>query len=501
MPGFAWISRMKPLISSGKNEEIYIKGRVFMTSRRDFLKFSAAGAGLFLSGAAFGMGKPLPEKKPNLLFIFTDDQRWDMIGYTNPLVHTPNLDRLAEKGMKFEQAFITFPVCTPARATALTGRYGLANGVTDYAGTVHDTERSFADYLGEAGYLTALAGKWHIGGRKPSDFGFDEVYQLGNMASYWQPKVINNGKRGVYDGFSTDYCVESTLKVIDAAQESDKPFCVWLCTQAPHGRSEKHGGYWITDEVEALYEGDALDAMEVPENIYDDLSGKPEYLKTYRGRRLMMNKGPMTPERYRSIGLFGLVTQMDRSLGKLFDSLEERGLYENTYVIFMSDNGLFHGEHGFMSKALHYEESIRVPMFAVGPGIERGGNESPVTNADIAPTLLALAGVPVPGNMHGRSLKGLLLEGKELDREFVFFELPEEISILETKPAFSLRSNRWKYIQTFENGNNEPYTHEELYDLKSDPVEMHNLAAEVEYKALVDRMRKKVAALRQEYRT
>jgi arylsulfatase A-like enzyme len=176
-------------------------------------------------------------------------------------------------------------------------------------------------------------------------------------------------------------------------------------------------------------------------------------------------------------------------LGKLFDALETMGCRKNTYIVFMSDNGLFRGDHGFMSKALHYEESIRVPMFAVGPGITPGTDNSLVTNVDIAPTLLDLAGVKVPETMHGKSLKKVLLERKPLGREYVLFELPDANKVLETRPCYSLRSSRWKYIQTFEHGKHEPYTFEELYDLQADPFEMSNVADQPEHTDLVGRLR------------
>jgi arylsulfatase A-like enzyme len=203
-----------------------------------------------------------------------------------------------------------------------------------------------------------------------------------------------------------------------------------------------------------------------------------------------MEEGPMTAERYRSgQGYFGQITEMDHSLGKLFEALESMGFRENTYIVFTSDNGLFRGDHGFMSKALHYEESIRVPMFIVGPGIESGYDDSLVTNADIAPTLLDLAGIQVPDSMHGKSLKKVLLEQQPLEREYVLFELPDANKVLETRPCYSLRSSRWKYIQTFEDGKHEPYTFEELYDLQVDRFEMSNLANHPKYKDLLNQLR------------
>lgn len=438
-------------------------------------------------------------KRPNLLFIFTDDQRWDAIGYMNSHIHTPNLDKLSSQGIQFTEAFITLPVCSPARATAATGRYCMANGVTDYFKPMKASEKSFASYLNQAGYITALIGKWHIPGRSPKDLEFQQVHQLGNGATYMNPKVFDNGTTRKYRGYSTDYCVERTIDLMTHCQQVDTPFGIWLCPQAPHDRGAKKGGNWYSEKTKVRYK-DGL-SLFVPPSIDDDLNGKPTYLKHYRGRRLMMSKGPMTPERYRDqTDYYAQITEMDRSLGQLFEVLKQKNLCANTYIIFMSDNGLFRGEHGLMSKALHYEESIRVPLFVVGPGIKKGRDErSLVTNADIAATLLDLAGIQIPQNMHGVSLKSTLLTHKPLERYAILFELPTSISNLETRPAYTIRTHRWKYIQTFENGKDNPYTFEELYDLKEDPYEMENMINGGEYTHIAEKLRHEIEIMKKRY--
>jgi arylsulfatase A-like enzyme len=442
-----------------------------------------------------------PVDKPNLIFIFSDDQRWDAIGYANPLVHTPNLDRLSSKGIRFNQAVIALPVCSPARAAAVTGRYAMANGVTDYSKPLKESEVSFATYLNRAGYMTAMVGKWHIPGRSARDLEFQEIRELGAMAPYLNPIVLEYGIVHHYVGFSTDYLAEQTIQLIEKSKSEGKPFGIWLCPQAPHGRSVEKGGNWHSQESARHYNDRIMSDMPVPPHINDDLSGKPPYLKDYRGRRKIMSKGPMTAKRYRDerAECFGLITEMDRSLGKLFSKLEELGVSDNTYIVFMSDNGIFRGDHGFMSKALHYEESLRVPLFIVGPGIASGYDDSLVSNVDIAPTLLDLAGIDIPENMHGKSLKATLLENIPLERSFVLCELPDANNILETCAAYSLRSQRWKYIQTFEEGNDKPYTYEELYDLKVDPFEMNNLSNHPGQQGYLKQLRVELDAQRQQY--
>lgn len=430
--------------------------------------------------------------KPNLLLIYTDDERWDAIGYVTPSAHTPNLNRLARQGLRFTQAAAVLPVCSPSRAAVLTGRYGMANGQTAFVSTtMNPNETTVADYLRDAGYLTAQVGKWHIYGREPADCGFDEVRNAGNTKDFWQPKVISNGVPIRAKSTAHDYVVDETISIVHKAQESGQPFAIYLATLEPHNKMFRGGGSErMSEKTREHYKLNPLNSLTTPPNIYDDLSNKPPYLKNYRGRINRTGKNgsrPMTPERYQECqyASFTMMTELDDALGKLFHELERLGLMGNTYILFMGDNGLFQGEHGLMSKALHYEESVRVPFFAVGPGISSGeDNQSLVANIDIAPTLLDMADLPIPATMHGTSLKKLLTAGTLLDREYLLLEHPDVNPILETRTAFSLRSLQWKYIRSYENGKDQPYTFEELYSRENDPFELNNLIGNPEYAAV-----------------
>ena len=448
-----------------------------------------------------GMTEEAESTKPNLLFIYTDDQRWDAISYITPHVFTPNLEKLSQQGRRFTQAVVVLPVCSPSRAAALTGRYGMVNGQTTYADTnLKPSEILYSEYLKEAGYLTAHIGKWHIYGQDPHG-KFDEVRNTENTRYFWQTKVINNGVAQRAPGKTHDYLINETISIIRSATEKKKPFAIYLATTEPHskmfGDKRNNGGAekWMSDETRLYYEKNPLSSLPVPPNIYDDLGGKPPYLLGYRGRVQRVGatgRKAMTPERYRESQYmwFILITELDHALGRLIYALEENGLMRNTFIIFMGDNGTFHGEHGFMSKGLHYEESVRVPFFAVGPGIAPGLDEkSLVSNLDIAPTLLDFAGLPIPENMHGASLKPVLLEDKPFEREYVMLEHPDFNPELETRTAYSLRSKKWKYIRTYEDGRDSPHTFEELYDLENDPFEMNNLAADPERGPLLQSLR------------
>lgn len=464
--------------------------------------------------------------RPNIILIYTDDQRWDAVGYANPFVHTPNIDRFASGGLRFDQATIVLPVCSPSRAGVLTGRYGSANGVTTYHTPLAEGERTFFRDFTEAGYLTAMVGKWHVvpedapysrfggfmTGKDQSEFppvfyDFEEIRDLGNSRDYWEPLVIRNGKRErLRDTTTIDYVIDETINLIKRAGEEDRPFAIYLSTLEPHNRMWNQGQEYLSEEVERYYEENPLNQLPTPSNIYDDLDGKPPYLESYRGRvKRVGNRGqkPMTPERFRDsvYKIYALMSEVDLAMARLFELLEKEKLMENTYVVFMGDNGLFEGEHGLMSKGLHYEESVRVPFFVAGPGIRPGvDDQSLPTNIDLAPTLLDFAGLEIPANFHGRSLRPVLEEGEPLDRDFVLLEHPETNTVLEIRPAFSLRSKEWKYIQTYEEGKEAPFTFEELYYLKDDPFEIENLAADPAqadrislFRGELDRLRKQLA--------
>lgn len=436
-----------------------------------------------------------PEQK-NVIFIFTDDQNHDWIGYKNPWVVTPNLDRLAQQGMIFEHGLITLPVCSPARAAALTGRHNLANGVYEFRTPLNDGEVSFAEYFNDAGYLTGLIGKWHVPWRGAAGAGFQEVHELGkhegyNTPHYFNPMVIINGVEKMYEGYEGDFCVDQSMYVIEKARAAGQPFALWVCPFTPHGHP---AGRWFSDETRRIYRDIDFTDYPIPQNVGASLDGKPPYLQTYRGR-------VRGSDRHNPRGVFMQITELDRALGRLFEFLESEGLMESTYIIFMADNGIFMGHFNLTSKGLLYDPVVRVPLFVAGPGIPGGRRDqvTQISNVDIAPTMLDLTGLPIPERMHGRSIKQLLKDDVALDREFMFLELPGPNPSLETLPAFGLRSTQWKYLQTFENGLDEHRTFEELYDLKNDPYELRNIVAEAEHRETVERLRAELDRQRERF--
>ncbi|HUT33104.1 MAG TPA: sulfatase-like hydrolase/transferase [Planctomycetota bacterium] len=457
-------------------------------ARRRFL----ASAGLAAVGLLPRRGASAQEKSvPNFVFILTDDQRFDALGCANPLVITPNMDAMAARGVRFARAFVATSICSPSRACCLTGRYGRANGVPGLGMGLKPAERTFAQILKAAGYQTGYVGKWHLSRpADPSGAGFDFVTYFNSNGPHHDRKVIERGQPKVAKGFIEDYLAGQAVEFLEAAAAARKPFLLHLATQIPH--MDDKFDWPARPETLALYDEAK---MPVPANWRDDLSGKPPYLKAgrHRERGTLYGYGDAAGIRRHFRRYFAAVTDLDRALGALLAALDRLGLRETTYIVHMGDNGWFMGEHGFTSKVLAYEESMRVPFLVSGPGLKGTVCDELILNADIAPTLLDLAGLPIPENMHGRSLVPLLKGQAEGWRKSVLYEAikPE----LGSWPILAVRTSRWKYIQTFKPPRPDTLAFEELYDLENDPGEMRNLAAAAEHKAVLEDLKAQLASL------
>ena len=432
-------------------------------------------------------------KRPNLVFILTDDQRFDALGCVNPIVRTPTMDALARRGVRFERAFVATSICSPSRACCLTGRYGRANGVPGLGMALKPGERTFAQILKAAGYRTAYVGKWHLKRPDPKGAGFDVVTFFRSNGPHYNRRVIQAGKPTVARGYIEDYLAAQAVEFLEASAKAGQPFVLHIGTQIPH---MDHKFSWpASKETLALYD---VAKMPVPSNWRDDLSGKPPYLKTGRHRKrgkLYGYEDAAAIQRHFQ-AYFAAITEMDRALGTVVAALDRLGLRDNTWLILMGDNGWFMGEHGFTSKVLPYEESIRVPFIVSGPGLGGTVRSEMVLNADIAPTFLDLAGVPVPANVHGRSLVPLL-RGEEAEwRESILYEAPKPE--LGSRPLAAVRTGRWKYIQTYDPEAPDRVVFEELYDLRADPGELANLAPQPIHAATRARLAAELQQLREQ---
>lgn len=409
--------------------------------------------------------------RPNILFILTDDQRWDCwSAYGNDRIHTPNLDRIADRGVRFNNAFVTLAICSPSRAACLTGRYGSVNGVTAVGSEkLNLGEPTFAKALGLAGYATGVTGKWHLK-TTPQDCGFSFASTCWANGTWYDRKFNVDGRQQVMPGFVDDVIANESIRFIRQSQAQQKPFVLWMCTQVPH---MDHRHTWPASE-EALSEYRA-DSMSLPVTWNDDLSKKPEYLKTSRNRTQAMKYGYDDPENIRNHirDYYASVVQMDAAVGRVLNELEQQNLQDNTWIIFMGDNGWMLGEHGMTSKVLPYEESMRVPMAIAGPQTVQRKSDELVLNIDITATMYELAGVAVPESLHGRSLLPIANgETPKNWRTSFLYEAPTPQ--LGSQPLWAVRNARWKYIETITDDTPQK-TFAELYDLTSDPIELCNV--------------------------
>jgi arylsulfatase A-like enzyme len=410
------------------------------------------------------------QRHPNFIIIYSDDQRRDGLGaYGNEEIKTPALDRLASEAVRFSRAFPVFSLCSPSRAALLTGRYGSANGVLGLGSALNAGEKTIASYLKDSGYNTALSGKWHIK-QTPQQVGFDFYsYFLGNGTYYNRP--IHDNGRDVKPAIHCDeYCVDRSIDFLRQAAQSDKPFFLLHCTQLPH---MNHQMRWdAKPETLAKY---TAGEMPVPKNRLDDLSDKPEYLKTVRNLTQAKKYGYPDAEAIQkhTKEYYAVITEMDDALGRLIREIDALGLRENTYIIFMSDNGWMLGDHGLTSKVLPYRASTDVPLFVLGPGLRPRVEEHIALNIDIAPTLLDLAGINRPANLHGMSLVPVL-NGKARGwrKAFVYEGLGDYGG---AKPNLTVIDDRYRYIVTYDDSTLTKVNFRELYDVENDPWEMNNL--------------------------
>lgn len=428
--------------------------------------------------------------KPNIVFILTDDHRWDGLNVAgNEKIQTPNLDKLCEAGTRFENAFVTLAICSPSRAACLTGRYGSSNGVTAVGhASLKKGEPTFARALKEAGYTTGVTGKWHLG-NSPEACGFDFASTCWSNGPWYNRQFTIDGKKRNMPGFVDDVAVSESLRFLDQADQADKPFALWLCTQVPH-MDDKHT--WPAKQ-EYMDQYD-VDAMPLAKTWDDDLEGKPEYLATSRSRTQALKYGYDDPENIRkhTRDYYASVQQMDAAVGKLLEELDRRGLRENTWIILMGDNGWMLGEHGFTSKVLAYEESMRVPMAVVGPGLKPQVRDELVLNIDLTAMIYQLAGLDVPKSLHGRSVLPIVQGESPSDwRTSFLYEAPTPQ--LGSKPLWAVRDARWKYIET-DLGNGEVF--QELYDLNSDAIEAKNVAGQAVHTERIEKLSSQLAKFR-----
>ncbi len=444
--------------------------------------------------------------RPNILFIFTDDHATQAIsaygGILADIAPTPNLDRLADEGMLFRKCYVTNSICGPSRAVIQTGKYSHLNGFRRNGDVFDGSQPTAPKYLQKAGYQTAIVGKWHLAS-EPTGFNHFEV--LKGQGQYYNPMLFSNGKNVNHVGYTTDIITDQALDWLDNKRDAEKPFFLMVQHKAPHGRWEPAIRHLeLFDDIE----------MPEPETLFDDYSGRAKPISQHKARmledmndhRLMIEySSKHTPEQLEPFDAYfrprneamlaanlndhertkwnyqryiknylRCVKAVDESIGTLLEYLEDKGLDENTIVIYSSDQGFYLGEHGLFDKRWMYEESYRTPLIVRWPGVVKAGTVNDtdiVSNIDFPETFLDVAGRKIPADMQGHSLVPVL-KGKTPSnwRKYHYYHYYEHgghgVPI-----HFGVSDGRFKLIRY----PTPEYNTWEFFDLKNDPMEMKSI--------------------------
>ncbi len=451
-------------------------------TRRDFLQSTAAvslAAGLVPHSASADVNEARThQQRPNIIVFLTDDQHFKALGCMgNSIIRTPEMDRLANEGVLFENAFVTTPICCTSRASILTGTYGWSNGAHEfYADLSPDLlDISYPIALRRNGYRTAFVGKYGVGRNYPRE---EYDYWVDLPGHHYFHEV--DGRRR----HMTSMMCDASIEFLQSCT-SDRPFCLSLSTFAPHAHDYAERPFPPDPAFDHLYEDVEIPKPQLADEQYYE--ALPPFLKDSEGRVRWENRF-RTPERYQESmrDYYRLITGIDYALGRIRWTLRHQGLADNTVIIFLSDNGFFLGHRGLAGKWYAYEDSIRIPFIIYDPRLpeaQRGRRvDDMALNLDVAPTALELAGVEIPKEIQGKSLVPFM-RGESPDwREHWFFEHRFEHDRIPKSEG--VRTTRWKYFRWLET---EPEL-EELYDLDNDPLETNNLADDPDHADILAEM-------------
>jgi arylsulfatase A-like enzyme len=503
------------------------------------LKLAAAlGLMAFISPAA---SQPDPARKPNIIYIMSDDHAYQAISaYGGPLKYlapTPNIDRIARDGMRFDRCLVTNSISGPCRAVILTGKYSHINGFLKNEGQkpFDGSQQTFPKLLQKAGYNTAIIGKWHL---ESDPTGFDHWDILPGQGNYYNPDFIDQNGRQREDGYVTEIITDKCIQWLNKAKNAGKPFMLMMHHKAPHRD-------WQPGPGELKLYKDVM--FPEPETLFDDYSNRgiaektqdmtisntmriEEDLKLFRDKSRMKNTGlnrmnpyqmaawdsvydPIIAQFYKSDlkgeelirykyqrylqDYLACIAAVDKSVGEVLDFLKANGLDENTIVIYASDQGFYLGEHGWFDKRWMFEQSYRTPLLVQWPGIIKPGriNSDMVSNIDLAETFLDIAGVRVPSDMQGRSMVPIL-KGKtplnwRKEHYYHYYEYPGSHMV---KRHYGISTDRYKLIHYYYD-----IDEWELYDFKTDPMEMKNLYYDPRYSSVKKNLHKRLIKLMKKY--
>ncbi|MCB9501649.1 MAG: sulfatase [Deferribacteres bacterium] len=487
--------------------------------------------------------------KPNIIFIMSDDHAYQAIGaYGSVLNQTPNIDRLAEQGMRYDRAFVSNSICAPSRAVAITGKFSHLNSVKDNRDVFDGSQQTLPKILQEHGYQTAVVGKWHL---KTEPTGFDYWKVLPDQGDYYQPKFRTPQGIVTEQGYVTDLITDFAIGFLDSLRDKSKPFLLMYHHKAPHRE------WWPSMENLEAYKDKPIPE---PPTLFDDYTGRgaaaheaemriaehmglssdnkihPDIVNKHDYHEFMTWYEPVHLKQYASLtpdekqkwdtvygpinadfdakhltgdslthwkyqrymqDYLGVINSVDSNVGRLMDYLEKNGLAENTLIIYTSDQGFYLGEHGWFDKRFMYEESFRTPLIMRWPEKIKPGqaNTDLVQNIDFAPTILAAAGIEAPADMQGKSMVPLFKGKNEGWREALYYHYYEFPSIHMVKRHYGVRTDRYKLIHFYYD-----IDEWELYDLEKDPQELKNVYNEPEYAAIKKNLHKKLEELRIQYK-
>ena len=468
--------------------------------------------------------------KPNIVFIFSDDHAYQAIsayGDARKLNETPNIDRLAREGMRFDRCLVPNSICGPSRACVLTGKYNHLNGFYNNTNSRFDpAQMTFPKLLQKAGYQTAVIGKWHL---ISDPTGFDEWHILPGQGIYYNPPMIHNGRKVTHAGYTTDIITDLSLDWMKNRDPS-KPFLLMCQHKAPHRE-------WSPALRHLGHDNDRV--YPEPDTLFDDYAGrgkaersqdmtlaktftetdakfidppglspeqKKEWDKYYGPRNAAYEKArpqgkDLVRWRYNRYlhDYLGCIKAVDESVGRVLKFLEDNRLAENTIVVYSSDQGFYLGEHGWFDKRWIFEESLRTPLLVRWPNVAKPGSVSGkiVSNIDFAETFLEAAGVPVPAEMQGKSFVPLLKGEAPADwRTSFYYHYYEHPAVHQVAKHYGVVTDRYKLVRFYE----PEFDEWELFDLQKDPHELTSVHGKPEYAAVQRELEKELARLRKELR-
>ncbi|MFT5126431.1 MAG: arylsulfatase A-like enzyme [Rhodothermales bacterium] len=476
-----------------------------------------------LAGSIFAQSA----KRPNIVFIFSDDHAYQAISaYGSKINKTPNIDRIANEGMLFQECYVSNSICGPQRAVIQTGKLSHLNGFIRNGNTFNGDQQTFPKLLQKAGYQTAVVGKWHL---KSKPQGYDYFEVLKGQGPYYNPPMVTEAGTVKHTGYTTDIISDLTMKWLKEKRDPDKPFMLMTQHKAPHRNWQpgpkylnKYDDVTIPEPPTLHTENEGLGFPAMNQTMTISRHMNPKDLKL-SGQRLNPDQqkvwdaayGPKN-KAFAEAKLEGkelvswkyqryvkdyirCIDSVDDAVGAVLDYLEEAGLAENTIVIYSSDQGFYLGEHGWFDKRWVYEESLRTPFVARWPGTIKPGrkNSDIVSPLDFAQTFLDIAGAPDPGDMQGRSLLHILQGNTPKDwRQTMYFHYYEFPGAHSVRRHYAVVDRRYKLIHFY----GKELDMWQLIDLKADPLETKNFYDNPEYKTVQAKLHSELDRLRAEYK-